>query len=190
MFRSSDDHHQGAFWSWLKSGEACRHASPHKTNERMLPHNHTWRLKSYPVILTGSKSSLMMIIWWSKHVGVILSVLVCDIWISVSLQTSALVGPLYIVASNVCGSSVWNFLHITLLAHWVLRMHLVFWKSCATLFYTPISNIFHSFLYFQLCHDRTWYKVMSDTRGISTARVERYVRVGRRFGAFSHPVYS
>jgi hypothetical protein len=39
----------------------------------------------------------MMMIWWSKHVGVILSVLMCDIWIKVLLQTSALVGPLYIV---------------------------------------------------------------------------------------------
>jgi hypothetical protein len=42
----------------------------------------------------------MMIIWWSKHVGVILSVLVCGIWINVLLQTSALVGPLYIVNWN------------------------------------------------------------------------------------------
>jgi hypothetical protein len=42
----------------------------------------------------------MLIIWWSKHVGVILSVLVCDIWIDVLLQTSALVGPLYIVNWN------------------------------------------------------------------------------------------
>jgi hypothetical protein len=42
----------------------------------------------------------MMIIWWSKHVGVILSVLVCDIWIDILLQTSALVGPLYIVNWN------------------------------------------------------------------------------------------
>jgi hypothetical protein len=38
----------------------------------------------------------MIIIWWSKH-GVILSVLVCDILINVLLQTSALVGPLYII---------------------------------------------------------------------------------------------
>jgi hypothetical protein len=38
-----------------------------------------------------------MINWWSKHGGVILCVLVCDIWINVLLQTSALVGPLYIV---------------------------------------------------------------------------------------------
>jgi hypothetical protein len=38
----------------------------------------------------------MIIIWWSKHVGVILSVLMCDIWINVLLQTSALVGPLHI----------------------------------------------------------------------------------------------
>jgi hypothetical protein len=46
----------------------------------------------------GSESSLMMIIWWSKHVGVILNVLVCDIWINVLIQTSALVWPLYIVS--------------------------------------------------------------------------------------------
>jgi hypothetical protein len=41
-----------------------------------------------------------MIIWWSKHVGVILSVLMCDIWINVLLHTSALVGPLHIVNWN------------------------------------------------------------------------------------------
>jgi hypothetical protein len=52
------------------------------------------------VILTRIKSSLMMISWWSKHVGVILSVLMCDIWISVSLHTSSLVGPLHIVNLN------------------------------------------------------------------------------------------
>jgi hypothetical protein len=52
------------------------------------------------VILTKIKSSLMMISWWSKHVGVILSVLMCDIWIIVLLQTSALVGPLHIVNWN------------------------------------------------------------------------------------------
>jgi hypothetical protein len=39
----------------------------------------------------------MIIIWWSKHVGVILSVLVCDIRINVLLQTSALVELLYTV---------------------------------------------------------------------------------------------
>jgi hypothetical protein len=37
----------------------------------------------------------VMIIWWSKHVGMILNVLVCEIWINVLIQTSALVGPLY-----------------------------------------------------------------------------------------------
>jgi hypothetical protein len=47
----------------------------------------------------------MMIIWWSKHVGVILSVLVCDIWFNVLLQISALVGPLYIVNWN----ARWNW---------------------------------------------------------------------------------
>jgi hypothetical protein len=39
----------------------------------------------------------MMIIWWSKYVGVIFSVLMCDIWINVLLHTSALVGPLHII---------------------------------------------------------------------------------------------
>jgi hypothetical protein len=39
---------------------------------------------------------MMMISWWSKYVGVILSVLKIDIWINVLLQTSALVGPLHI----------------------------------------------------------------------------------------------
>jgi hypothetical protein len=42
-------------------------------------------------------SSLMMISWWSKHVGVILGILMCDIWINVLLYISALVGPLHIV---------------------------------------------------------------------------------------------
>jgi hypothetical protein len=42
----------------------------------------------------------MIIIWWSKPVGVILNILVCDIWINVLMQTSALVGPLYIVNWN------------------------------------------------------------------------------------------
>jgi hypothetical protein len=50
-----------------------------------------------------------MIIWWSKHVGVILSVLVCDIWINVLLQTSALVGPLYIVFLTYCFKHAHNF---------------------------------------------------------------------------------
>jgi hypothetical protein len=45
---------------WLcGSIRSCRQASPHnttcKTNERMLPHNHTWRLKFQPVILTRIK---------------------------------------------------------------------------------------------------------------------------------------
>jgi hypothetical protein len=50
----------------------------------MLPHNHTWRLKFYPVILTRIKKladdgDLMIETW------VILSVLVCDIRINVLL---------------------------------------------------------------------------------------------------------
>jgi hypothetical protein len=38
-----------------------------------------------------------MIIWWSKYVGVILNVLMCNIWINVLIQTIASVGPLYII---------------------------------------------------------------------------------------------
>jgi hypothetical protein len=54
----------------------------------------------------------MMIIWWSKNVGVILNVLVCDIWINVLLQTNTLVGPLCRVNWN----ARWNNekLHVTL----------------------------------------------------------------------------
>jgi hypothetical protein len=44
----------------------------------------------------------MMISWWSKHVGVILSVLMCDICINALLHASALVGPLQIGATSVC----------------------------------------------------------------------------------------
>jgi hypothetical protein len=40
-----------------------------------------------------------MISWWSKHVGVLSSVLTCDI-LNVLLYTSAFVGPLYLVNWN------------------------------------------------------------------------------------------
>jgi hypothetical protein len=40
----------------------------------------------------------MMISWWSKHVGVVLSVLIYDIWINVLFKKSALVGKLHKVA--------------------------------------------------------------------------------------------
>jgi hypothetical protein len=62
----------------------------------------------------------MMIIWWSKHVGVTLSVLVCDIWINVLLHTSALVGPLHI--TNKCIS--WTVTHIE------LKCAVKQWKKC------------------------------------------------------------
>jgi hypothetical protein len=42
----------------------------------------------------------MMISWWSKHVGVVLSIWMCDISINVLLYISALVGPLHIVNWN------------------------------------------------------------------------------------------
>jgi hypothetical protein len=65
----------------------CRQASPHMKTQ----------------ILTSDVDS-----WWSKHVGVILSVLnvlMCDIWINVLLHTSAFVGPLHIVNWNARGNS-------------------------------------------------------------------------------------
>jgi hypothetical protein len=54
----------------------------------------------------------MMIIWWSKDAGVILSVLVCDIWINVLLQRSALVGPLYIGMKRYLRIGVIDYLKI------------------------------------------------------------------------------
>jgi hypothetical protein len=90
MFRSSDNHHQGAFWYWLK----CESSS-------VVMRQHTVIRFACCIVQRGMstcrpESSLMMIIWWSKHVGVILNVLVCDVWINVLIQTSALVWPLYI----------------------------------------------------------------------------------------------
>jgi hypothetical protein len=98
--------HQGAFWSWLKSLVKilvfkCGYAAAYVHSFCMLycaeRHVDMW-------FKPGSKSSLMMISWWSKYVRVILSVLMCDIWINVLLQTSALVGPLHIVNWN----AQWN----------------------------------------------------------------------------------
>ena len=39
-------------------------------------------------------------------------------------------------APNICGSLVWNLLHVTFLAPKNLRWLLDFWKMCATLQYT------------------------------------------------------
>lgn len=39
----------------------------------------------------------------------------------------------YTVASSVCGPSVWNFLHVKLVAPRILRWVLDFWKTCAPL---------------------------------------------------------
>jgi hypothetical protein len=49
-----------------------------------------------------------------ETVGVILSVLMCDIWINVLLQTSALVGPVYIVSWNArWNSETLNYSYVT-----------------------------------------------------------------------------
>jgi hypothetical protein len=82
------------FWSWLKSLVKiwvfkCGYAAAYVHSFCMLycmERHVDWGSKKLPDDIT----------WWSKHVGVILSILVCDIWINVLLQTSALVGPLYI----------------------------------------------------------------------------------------------
>jgi hypothetical protein len=37
---------------------------------------------------------------------------------------------------NICGSSVWNLHHVTLLAPLFLRWHLDFWKICESLYYS------------------------------------------------------
>jgi hypothetical protein len=51
----------------------------------------------------------MMIIWWSKHVGVILSILVCDMWNSIFITNKRI---------------VWTILYIGVLMyiplHWFL----------------------------------------------------------------------
>jgi hypothetical protein len=60
----------------------------------------------------------MMIIWWSKHVGVILNVLVCYIWINVLIQTSALVGPLYIISmATLLLTYLFTYLHSYLITY-------------------------------------------------------------------------
>jgi hypothetical protein len=40
------------------------------------------------------------------------------------------------VALSVCGSSIWNLLHVTLLAHRILRWLLDFWKICGHLLWS------------------------------------------------------
>jgi hypothetical protein len=87
----------------------------------------------------------MMISWWSKHVRVILSVLMCNIWINVSLQTSALVGPLYLVYGELkCTVKQWNlhelFRHICF--HFSLCLGTLFgfffFISCVTVLYVTL----------------------------------------------------
>ena len=43
------------------------------------------------------------------------------------------------VVPNICGSSVWNFLHVTILAPRILRWLLDFWKICAPMLHTYSS---------------------------------------------------
>jgi len=37
------------------------------------------------------------------------------------------------VVPNICGYSVWNLVHVTILVHRILRLLVGFWKFCATL---------------------------------------------------------
>ena len=43
------------------------------------------------------------------------------------------------VVHNVCGPSVWNFLHVKIPVHKILRQLVDFWKFCAHLFYDILS---------------------------------------------------
>jgi hypothetical protein len=54
--------------------------------------------------------SFCMLYCVERHVD---SVLMCDIWINVLLQTSALVGPLHITKENIWNVKVVNFVNET-----------------------------------------------------------------------------
>jgi hypothetical protein len=90
MFRSSDDHHQGAFWSWLKSLVKmwvfkCGYAAAYVLSFCML--SYVERHVDMPL---HPNDQPLIETCWSDF-----KCLVCDIWINVLLQKSALVGPLY-----------------------------------------------------------------------------------------------
>jgi hypothetical protein len=51
------------------------------------------------------------------------------------------------VAPNICGPSVWNVLHVTLLTPRILRWLLGFWKICASLAYIFFKLIFWEVLF-------------------------------------------
>jgi hypothetical protein len=46
------------------------------------------------------------------------------------------------VALNICGSSVWNLLRVTLMAARILKLLLNFWKICAALLTSTLSSIY------------------------------------------------
>jgi hypothetical protein len=45
----------------------------------------------------------------------------------------AVATKLFIVTPRICGSSVWNFLHVNFLAPMILGFLIHFWKMCASL---------------------------------------------------------
>ena len=45
------------------------------------------------------------------------------------------------VAPSICGPSVWNLLHVTLLAPIILRWVLDFWKICAPLYENDLKRL-------------------------------------------------
>ena len=55
------------------------------------------------------------------------------------------VNKLYTVASSISGSSIWNFLHITLLTPRILRRFVDFWKIFTSLFGTIFKSSMHTF---------------------------------------------
>jgi hypothetical protein len=72
-------------------------------NKTLIQMSHIKTLKITP---TCFDHQLMMISWWAKHVGVILCVLMCDIWINALLDTSAFI---WITHSELkCTVKQWN----------------------------------------------------------------------------------
>jgi hypothetical protein len=67
----------------------------------------------------------MMISWWSKHVGVILNVLMCDIWINVLLSTKCISWAV-MYSELKCTVKQWNtdtwFIHNVQVCWWFVTI--------------------------------------------------------------------
>ena len=62
----------------------------------------------------------------------------------------------WMVVPNICGSSVWNLLHVTLLAPRILKWLLEFWSCCAPLAWYMLlyflTSPFHQFDWLKCVH--------------------------------------